>query len=233
MVDPSIHEKASSSRLESKESDSCTPSDSQLRILKARQDFLRNRKSKRRRSRLRKLWDRCWEKVMGSRSIMSGLKPSSSRIEARILMGIAGIIGCGICLSWSQNASEESREIMREKPITSPTTFKSNSVIIGSSATENGKFPNPFSPPSVIPFPSIIAAHAEETLKPPQNVPHYRDAWNGFLTQEQNIFYTYQDFYTDAQYGADFGYYSKGRILQGEYFNSYTTYPMGKMKVRW
>eukprot|EP00392_Amoebophrya_sp_AT5.2_P009778 g9806.t1 len=46
-------------------------------------------------------------------------------------------------------------------------------------------------------------------------------------SNESNIFYTFQEFYTDAQYGPDFGYYSKGRILQGEFFNSYTTFPMG------
>ncbi|CAJ1331731.1 unnamed protein product, partial [Effrenium voratum] len=44
------------------------------------------------------------------------------------------------------------------------------------------------------------------------------------------------EFYTDAQYGPDFGYYSTGRILHGgasqedptgaAYFNSYTTQPM-------
>ncbi|CAJ1448464.1 unnamed protein product [Effrenium voratum] len=45
-----------------------------------------------------------------------------------------------------------------------------------------------------------------------------------------------EEFYTDAQYGPDFGYYSTGRILHGgasqedptgaAYFNSYTTQPM-------
>ncbi|CAD7941603.1 unnamed protein product [Amoebophrya sp. A25] len=53
-------------------------------------------------------------------------------------------------------------------------------------------------------------------------------AWHSIPgSNESNIFYTFQEFYTDAQYGPDFGYYSKGRILQGEFFNSYTTFPMG------
>ena len=52
-------------------------------------------------------------------------------------------------------------------------------------------------------------------------------AWHNFPGNDSNIFYSFQEFYTDAQYGPDFGYYSKGRILQGEYFNSYTTFPMG------
>ena len=45
----------------------------------------------------------------------------------------------------------------------------------------------------------------------------------------------HEEFYTDAQYGADFGYYSTGRILHqpseedpsgASFFNSYTTQPM-------
>lgn len=65
-------------------------------------------------------------------------------------------------------------------------------------------------------------------------------AWNSQTTQDR--FYTFQEFYTDAQYGPDFGYYSTGRIVHydgpadngisgGErdsqaWFNSYTTQPM-------
>lgn len=57
-------------------------------------------------------------------------------------------------------------------------------------------------------------------------------AWTSVATQPQ--LYTFQEFYTDAQYGPDFGYYSKGRILhtdggsesEQEWFNSYTTVPM-------
>ncbi|CAE7877668.1 unnamed protein product [Symbiodinium microadriaticum] len=60
-------------------------------------------------------------------------------------------------------------------------------------------------------------------------------AWNSAATLDN--FYTFQEFYTDAQYGPDFGYYSTGRILHSEpatkedasnleYFNSYTTQPM-------
>ena len=59
--------------------------------------------------------------------------------------------------------------------------------------------------------------------------------WNSHLSTEQ--LYSFQDFYTDAQYGPDFGYYSTGRILHvdglndagaggQEWFNSYTTLPM-------
>merc|ERR1719353_700858 len=64
--------------------------------------------------------------------------------------------------------------------------------------------------------------------------------WNSAATQ--NRIYSFQDFYSDAQYGPDFGYYSTGRILhsdgpadngaqdeEGEgqdWFNSYTTLPM-------
>eukprot|EP00927_Polykrikos_kofoidii_P059429 TRINITY_DN54583_c0_g1_i1.p1 TRINITY_DN54583_c0_g1~~TRINITY_DN54583_c0_g1_i1.p1 ORF type:complete len:874 (-),score=126.95 TRINITY_DN54583_c0_g1_i1:76-2697(-) len=58
-------------------------------------------------------------------------------------------------------------------------------------------------------------------------------AWQSSATQDS--FYTFQEFYTDAQYGPDFGYYSTGRILHDagpeaarhEFFNSYTTLPMG------
>mmetsp|Transcript_66450 Transcript_66450/g.216248 ORF Transcript_66450/g.216248 Transcript_66450/m.216248 type:complete len:850 (+) Transcript_66450:931-3480(+) len=64
-------------------------------------------------------------------------------------------------------------------------------------------------------------------------------AWNSFATVHQ--VYTFQEFYTDAQYGPDFGYYSTGRILHADgptdngmedqeesqaWFNSYTTLPM-------
>eukprot|EP00403_Amphidinium_massartii_P029388 CAMPEP_0178395926 /NCGR_PEP_ID=MMETSP0689_2-20121128/13468_1 /TAXON_ID=160604 /ORGANISM="Amphidinium massartii, Strain CS-259" /LENGTH=815 /DNA_ID=CAMNT_0020016591 /DNA_START=21 /DNA_END=2465 /DNA_ORIENTATION=+ len=71
-------------------------------------------------------------------------------------------------------------------------------------------------------------------------------AWNSEASLQH--FYTFQDFYTDAQYGPDFGYYSTGRILhedgerqkpadqtsndtsnvtdKQEWFNSYTTLPM-------
>lgn len=61
-------------------------------------------------------------------------------------------------------------------------------------------------------------------------------SWNSPDSQAQ--IYTFQEFYTDAQYGADFGYYSKGRILHvdgsagggaeapQDWFNSYTTLPM-------
>mmetsp|Transcript_86995 Transcript_86995/g.243909 ORF Transcript_86995/g.243909 Transcript_86995/m.243909 type:complete len:854 (-) Transcript_86995:148-2709(-) len=64
-------------------------------------------------------------------------------------------------------------------------------------------------------------------------------AWNSVGTQQQ--IYTFQEFYSDAQYGPDFGYYSTGRILHNdgpadnglkeaagsqEWFNSYTTMPM-------
>lgn len=58
-------------------------------------------------------------------------------------------------------------------------------------------------------------------------IPGVEASWNNFPGNMSEVFYTFQDFYTDAQYGVDFGYYSKGRILQGEFFNSYTTYPMG------
>eukprot|EP00929_Paragymnodinium_shiwhaense_P011618 TRINITY_DN1175_c0_g1_i1.p1 TRINITY_DN1175_c0_g1~~TRINITY_DN1175_c0_g1_i1.p1 ORF type:complete len:925 (-),score=157.35 TRINITY_DN1175_c0_g1_i1:415-3189(-) len=78
-------------------------------------------------------------------------------------------------------------------------------------------------------------------LLPLFQVAHVACAWNSALTQDQ--FYTFQDFYSDAQYGADFGYYSTGRILHGDgpadngqgdveanntqqWFNSYTTLPM-------
>lgn len=65
-------------------------------------------------------------------------------------------------------------------------------------------------------------------------------AWNSFATTPQ--LYTFQEFFSDAQYGPDFGYYSTGRILHAdgpadngmpskedtsqEWFNSYTTLPM-------
>eukprot|EP00928_Gymnodinium_smaydae_P029554 TRINITY_DN22221_c0_g2_i1.p1 TRINITY_DN22221_c0_g2~~TRINITY_DN22221_c0_g2_i1.p1 ORF type:complete len:875 (-),score=181.55 TRINITY_DN22221_c0_g2_i1:43-2667(-) len=65
-------------------------------------------------------------------------------------------------------------------------------------------------------------------------------AWNSFATSSQ--IYSFQEFYTDAQYGPDFGYYSTGAILHAdgpadngveggggasqEWFNSYTTLPM-------
>lgn len=65
-------------------------------------------------------------------------------------------------------------------------------------------------------------------------------AWNSADTLDR--FYSFQEFYTDAQYGPDFGYYSTGRILhedgllddgasegepaKQEWFNSYTTLPM-------
>ena len=60
-------------------------------------------------------------------------------------------------------------------------------------------------------------------------------AWNSHFSIGQ--LYSFQDFYTDAQYGPDFGYYSTGRILHvdgpsdvgaggQEWFNSYTTLPM-------
>lgn len=64
-------------------------------------------------------------------------------------------------------------------------------------------------------------------------------AWNSFATVHQ--LYTFQELYTDAQYGPDFGYYSTGRILHADgpsdngrpeeegsqaWFNSYTTLPM-------
>jgi SAM-dependent MidA family methyltransferase len=64
-------------------------------------------------------------------------------------------------------------------------------------------------------------------------------AWNSFASNSQT--YSFQEFYTDAQYGPDFGYYSTGAILQEdgpviscqgqadrkqEWFNSYTTFPM-------
>ncbi|CAJ1330086.1 unnamed protein product [Effrenium voratum] len=55
-------------------------------------------------------------------------------------------------------------------------------------------------------------------------------AWNSHHLISQ--IYSFQDFYTDAQYGPDFGYYSTGRILHQqegggqEWFNSYTTLPM-------
>eukprot|EP00930_Biecheleria_cincta_P042660 TRINITY_DN29351_c0_g1_i1.p1 TRINITY_DN29351_c0_g1~~TRINITY_DN29351_c0_g1_i1.p1 ORF type:complete len:831 (+),score=109.74 TRINITY_DN29351_c0_g1_i1:46-2538(+) len=62
-------------------------------------------------------------------------------------------------------------------------------------------------------------------------------AWNSHYGEDQ--LYSFQDFYTDAQYGPDFGYYSTGRILHAdgpadngitggsqEWFNSYTTLPM-------
>mmetsp|Transcript_53583 Transcript_53583/g.149030 ORF Transcript_53583/g.149030 Transcript_53583/m.149030 type:complete len:809 (-) Transcript_53583:67-2493(-) len=58
--------------------------------------------------------------------------------------------------------------------------------------------------------------------------------WNSAVTLD--AFYSFQEFYTDAQYGPDFGYYSTGRILHEkdsssdvggqEWFNSYTTLPM-------
>jgi len=63
--------------------------------------------------------------------------------------------------------------------------------------------------------------------------------WNSATTLDR--FYSFQEFYTDAQYGPDFGYYSTGRILHAdgpiengvegdtgsqEWFNSYTTLPM-------
>jgi len=51
--------------------------------------------------------------------------------------------------------------------------------------------------------------------------------WNSWPVEE--YLYTFQDFYRDAQYGPDFGYYSLGSILNSEreeFFNSYTTYPM-------
>jgi len=62
-------------------------------------------------------------------------------------------------------------------------------------------------------------------------------AWNSAATQSH--IYTFQEFYSDAQYGPDFGYYSTGKILHAdgpadngesgdsqEWFNSYTTLPM-------
>jgi len=67
-------------------------------------------------------------------------------------------------------------------------------------------------------------------------------AWTSFGSQSS--IYTFQEFYSDAQYGPDFGYYSTGRILHAdgpadngaveggvdggdqEWFNSYTTLPM-------
>eukprot|EP00933_Yihiella_yeosuensis_P070617 TRINITY_DN78753_c0_g1_i1.p1 TRINITY_DN78753_c0_g1~~TRINITY_DN78753_c0_g1_i1.p1 ORF type:complete len:812 (-),score=164.01 TRINITY_DN78753_c0_g1_i1:19-2454(-) len=68
-------------------------------------------------------------------------------------------------------------------------------------------------------------------------------SWNSRATLEH--FYSFQEFYTDSQYGPDFGYYSTGRILHEhvsaagqvaegdakvskgqEFFNSYTTLPM-------
>jgi hypothetical protein len=171
--------------------------------------------------------------MMTAISALSRQKRSSLRIEERLLLTILSILGCCMSLSWINwnggVTDVERTNLVESTTNNNPPNLKSNSVIIGSSLTaptSRLSSPNPFSPPSVIPYP--LAAHAGE-LAPPQNVPHYRESWNGFLTEEQNIFYTYQDFYTDAQYGADFGYYSKGRILQGEYFNSYTTYPMGNL----
>lgn len=72
-------------------------------------------------------------------------------------------------------------------------------------------------------------------------LPVLTGAWNSFGTQAQ--LYTFQEFYSDAQYGPDFGYYSTGRILHSDgpadngspdfegggdqdWFNSYTTLPM-------
>jgi SAM-dependent MidA family methyltransferase len=72
-------------------------------------------------------------------------------------------------------------------------------------------------------------------------LPQLVRCWNSFATQPQ--LYTFQDFYTDAQYGPDFGYYSTGQILHSDgpadngspdtddsggqkWFNSYTTLPM-------
>lgn len=70
-------------------------------------------------------------------------------------------------------------------------------------------------------------------------LPAVTSAWNSASTQSQ--IYTFQEFYSDAQYGPDFGYYSTGRILHAdgpaddgdpnsgasqEWFNSYTTLPM-------
>lgn len=68
---------------------------------------------------------------------------------------------------------------------------------------------------------------------------HGAHAWNSFGSVSQ--VYSFQEFYTDAQYGPDFGYYSTGAILHGDgpadnglgidggaqnWFNSYTTLPM-------
>ena len=75
------------------------------------------------------------------------------------------------------------------------------------------------------PFSCFLVAHAFGLVV----------AWNSAATQDD--FYTFQEFYTDAQYGSDFGYYSTGRILNqpdaegvsaedSSYFNSYTTQPM-------
>ena len=47
-------------------------------------------------------------------------------------------------------------------------------------------------------------------------------AWNSWPAED--YLYTLQEIYTDAQYGPDFGLYSTGNILNGEFFNSYTTY---------
>lgn len=52
-------------------------------------------------------------------------------------------------------------------------------------------------------------------------------AWNSWPVEE--FLYSFQEFYKDAQYGPDFGYYSLGKILNedvAEFFNSYTTFPM-------
>ena len=54
------------------------------------------------------------------------------------------------------------------------------------------------------------------------------EAWNSWGAIDQ--VYSYEQFYSDAQYGPDFGYYGTGAIVHeqagGHSFNSYTTAPI-------